>query len=112
MHDCVIDKRKANPNGYVPTRKGYAHRLAWVQAYGPIPDGLSVLHTCDTRACVNPEHLFLGTHKDNTLDMVAKGRHWNQGKTHCKSGHEFNEENTRIERGRRACRACDRERVR
>lgn len=43
--------------------------------YGPIPDGLCVLHRCDVRACVRPDHLFLGTFADNVHDMVQKGRH-------------------------------------
>lgn len=51
-----------------------AHRYAWQITYGPIPDGLWVLHKCDTPACVNPSHLFLGTNDDNVADMVAKGR--------------------------------------
>ena len=51
---------------------------------------------CDTQLCVNPEHLQLGTMKDNTHDMISKKRDKNSRKTHCKNGHEFNEENTKI----------------
>ena len=51
-----------------------AHRIAWVLSNGEIPDGLHVLHHCDYRPCVRPDHLFLGTQANNVADMIAKGR--------------------------------------
>lgn len=50
------------------------HRLSWEIHVGPIPDGMHVLHRCDTPPCVRPEHLFLGTHAENHVDKTRKGR--------------------------------------
>lgn len=65
------------PNGYGQFHKdgktAYAHRVAWEIANGSMPDGF-VLHKCDNRKCVNPDHLFVGSFDDNMADMMAKNR--------------------------------------
>lgn len=59
-----------------------AHRIAYEMYIGKIPDGLQVLHTCDNRSCVNPDHFFLGTNQDNVDDKVKKGRQFNGKNTY------------------------------
>jgi predicted XRE-type DNA-binding protein len=69
----------SSPNGYPritdnnrKTRK--VSRIMFELHYGNIPKGMLVCHKCDNKACINPEHLFLGSHKDNMADMVKKNR--------------------------------------
>lgn len=95
--------------GYGIYKQVYAHRYSYEKYKGSISDGLHVLHRCDIRTCVNPEHLFLGTNDDNIADMVSKGRHsnGNKNKTHCKRGHELTPENVYIKKhGGRECKTC------
>lgn len=93
-----------------------AHRFSFLAFCGVIEPGYLVCHHCDNRRCCNPAHLYAGTNRDNIDDMLARGRHNNQHKgiTHCKRGHEFTPENTRVgvwgKRVTRSCRACIRER--
>lgn len=68
-----------------------AHRISWVIHYGQIPEGRSVLHRCDNPLCVNPAHLFLGTHDDNMADKVSKNRQA-RNKGESAGGVKFTEE--------------------
>jgi hypothetical protein len=56
-------------------KQEYSHRIAYMLYKGQIPEGIQVCHTCDTPHCCNPDHLFLGTAKENLQDMRAKNRH-------------------------------------
>lgn len=72
-----------------------AHRAAWIIFVGDIPEGMHVLHKCDNTWCVNPSHLFLGTHADNMRDMKQKGR----GRTASGDQHWTRLQPNRIPRG-------------
>ena len=62
------------PGFWLDNTQKRAHRVMWTFVNGDIPNGICVLHKCDNRGCVNPSHLFLGTHSDNMKDMVSKKR--------------------------------------
>ena len=106
---CIIGAGVSHDKEYIRIRKNgkqtYAHRAAWEQSHGPIPAGMMVLHRCDNPPCVNVDHLFLGTARDNMLDMVMKGRNRNasSNKTSCPKGHLYDSTDAR---GHRTCRIC------
>lgn len=102
------------PNGYgafdmhlFGIKSGLTHRLSWMFHHGKIPDGICVCHKCDNKKCVNPDHLFLGTHQDNMDDIRRKKRHANTIKRECPKGHEYSGFNLIVDkRGYRRCRTC------
>lgn len=110
---CWLWTAYRNPDGYGrfrPYRQNQvmAHRFAYEQIVGPIPEGLTLDHLCRDRACVNPAHLEPVTAGENVMRGTAVGA-VNAAKTHCYRGHAFTPENTRVDpHGWRVCRACKR----
>ena len=108
---CWLWLGAPNEDGYgqyaFQEKNWLAHRLSYTLLVGPIPESLTLDHTCRVRHCVNPDHLDPCTTQINT-----KRGYW-ATRTHCERGHEFTTENTRIRGdGSRACRTCHREYMR
>lgn len=111
MQNCIEWQGYRDKDGYGKYRPSgenqqSVHRLAWQARRGEIPKGMCVLHQCDNPPCLNVQHLFLGTHKDNSQDMSRKGRAAGQGKTHCVNGHPLTEDNLVKHMPRRRCLIC------
>lgn len=107
--DNGLGYRQASLNG----KRRMVHRAMYELTYSmTIHPKLVVCHTCDNPACCNPDHLWIGTEKQNMGDAADKQRWSRQRKTHCVKGHEFTPENTsyKVQRGRpcRICKECAR----
>ena len=84
------------PKASYKGRKVYLHRAMVAIHQRPLLLKEMACHTCDNHLCINPDHLWIGINRENLLDASRKKRYPAQAKTHCKHGHEFSNENTRL----------------
>jgi hypothetical protein len=88
-----------------------AHRFSYELHNGPLAPGMLACHHCDNKPCVNPKHIFAGTHQDNMRDGAKKGIIGATPKLRCKRGHPLAGDNVRISKGERVCATCARART-
>jgi hypothetical protein len=115
-------KYPGNRYGYLSTKEEATgkwkstcvHRAMWFAVHGTPDAGICVLHRCDNVKCCNPDHLWIGTRRDNTMDMVSKKRHHLNRLTECKRGHPLSGDNLYVQPGSgyRVCKECTRQRMR
>lgn len=104
---CWLWTAARTPDGYGSFDKRVAHRWAYENCVGPVPDCLELDHLCRVRHCVNPAHLEAVTRCENQRRSPVSAGGRNAAKTHCPRGHEYDESNTRIDAdGSRRCRTC------
>lgn len=108
--DCLVWTGAAFPTGYGRVgRRESAHRASYERYVGPIPAGLEIDHLCRNTLCIRPDHLEPVTRAENMRRRAA-------AHTHCRNGHEYTAENTRVDTSHgwtvRVCRSCNREAVR
>lgn len=85
------------------------HLVMWKILRGDIPKGMVIRHNCDNPPCINPDHLQIGTVRDNVHDRLKRGRDYKSNRTHCPMGHEYAGQHLQLDsKGYRHCRTCSR----
>jgi hypothetical protein len=115
VSDCILWSGPTTPQGYGrSSRLVLAHREAWESTHGPIAAGMVIHHRCESKLCVNVDHLACLTHTEHNRlhDNAATWHQRQRSKTHCPQGHPYSSDNTMVKRGKRHCRTCERARFR